>query len=35
MYEPIRTKSVHTMAAAPEIPHARASRNWTSGSPDS
>ncbi|WP_414505249.1 hypothetical protein [Streptomyces sp. NEAU-L66] len=21
MYEPIRTKSVHTMAAAPEIPH--------------
>lgn len=21
MYEPIRTKSVHTMAAAPEVPH--------------
>lgn len=36
MYEPIRTKSVHTMAAAPEVPHtAPARRSWTSGSPDS
>lgn len=36
MYEPIRTKSVHsTMADAPsDFPTAHARKSWTSSSPD-